>query len=103
QQVSDSANQVGDTSLPSTLLAVDGDLVFLTGGFGLYCIDWTRPVNELMVWHSPFSTPIRGRGFVTADSVYACTASGPERKPPVPVALHPIARPSGKVVQVYPP
>jgi outer membrane protein assembly factor BamB len=98
----------GDT--PTALLAVDRNEVIMTGGKVLYCIDWTQPPTDSMLWYKSFGTAIRGRGFVTADSVYVCTATGSDRKKDTDYGgLHRILRytstgkPSGRVVQSYPP
>ena len=109
QQVSDSP-QIGDTALPAALLAVDGNQAILSGGFSVYCVDWTRPAGDLLVWHCPFGTTVRGRGFVTADSVFVCTDISNDAnrlRPGNPIkghgALWRIDRASGKRTESYPP
>ncbi|HEY7119450.1 MAG TPA: PQQ-binding-like beta-propeller repeat protein, partial [Tepidisphaeraceae bacterium] len=101
QQVSASID-IGDNALPTTLLGVDGNQVFLTGGKSVYCIDWTKPADSQIVWHCGFSTAIRGRGAVTDASVFVCTESGNEKNTVGNGELWRIDRAKGKRKEGYP-
>jgi outer membrane protein assembly factor BamB len=93
--------QSGDGSLPTALIGVDGRQAFLTGGTSFYCIDWTRP-KGMIEYQCSFPSAIRGRGFVTTDSVFLCTESSTLRGAPSPGGLFRINRKNGKRVDRYP-
>jgi outer membrane protein assembly factor BamB len=110
--ISDFQKRPDDGVGPQALVAVDGDQVILTGGQCIYCIDWTKPADpqKSILWFSQFATNIKGRAFVTADSVFVCIESGVVAGKPVFGGLHRIERVSrktgmitGKVVEIYPP
>jgi outer membrane protein assembly factor BamB len=112
--MSDIQKRPDDAVGPQALIAVDGDQVIMTGGQCIYCIDWTKPADpqtqKSILWFSQFATYIKGRAFVTADSVFVCIESGVVAGKPVFGGLHRIERVSrktgkvsGKVVEIYPP
>jgi outer membrane protein assembly factor BamB len=91
-----------DFSNPDTLLAVIGDKVLFGDEYKLWLVDWTKYDHEtfgrkdlsVIQWRAEFRTsPIRGRAFVTTDTVYVPTK---ER-----LALYSIA--TGKRMVDYPP
>lgn len=92
----------GDTASPEALLAVDRNQLFLTGGTNVYCIDWTKPIDDCMIWHCPFASVIKGRGFVTADSVFVCNEPGGNDRKMGQGALWRIDRATGKRRESYP-
>lgn len=97
---------------PAALLAADGNELILTGGAFIYCIDWTafQPgKNNGLVWRNELvreipskgfqRTEIRGRGFVTNDSVFVCTEANLyriERRDPK------TGKTTGKLRELYP-
>lgn len=112
--ISDIQKRPDDAVGPEALIAVDGDQVIMTGGQCIYCIDWTKPANPQtqgsILWFSQFATNIKGRAFVTADSIFVCTESGVIAGKPTRGGLLRIERfnsktgkISGKVVESYPP
>ncbi len=87
---------------PDTLVGVNGNRMVLAGDYSVYCVDWTKydamnfnPKNsDAIVWPQkmPAKTPIRGRAFMTADSVFVPTR---ER-------LYRIDMATGKIADTYP-
>lgn len=91
----DRSNSTRDIT-PQGLLGVDGNQVVLSGGKRVYCLDWTKDwaknPEDAIEWISENPKNVRGRGFVTADSVFFCTESN----------LNRIDRKTGKIVDMYP-
>ncbi len=91
-----------------TLLGVTGDRVIVNSNTSVYCINWkdynpATPADAQLFWRTgPLVNPsvaealnrdtIRGRGFVTADSVFVTTQW----------RLHRISMRNGKTEQTYP-
>ncbi len=97
----------------SAILGVDGNLVFMTGSNLVYCIDWaafdkSKP-EQCVQWRTDFAkqmatrwdkTPVSGRGFVTADSVFVCTTTNLYR---IDRTINPkTGLPFGKLTDSYP-
>jgi outer membrane protein assembly factor BamB/TolA-binding protein len=95
---------MGDFEDAETLLGVLDDKLIVCGDRSVFCIDWphfdpAKPRNDNLLWKSEFvgrdqqtKDTIRGRGFVTADSVFICSQWG----------LHRIDMKSGRVSETYP-
>jgi outer membrane protein assembly factor BamB/TolA-binding protein len=93
---------LADVDDADTLVGVRGDTVIVTADTNTYAFDWTKydPANfgpraDPSYWRSPLPSknPIRGRGFVTADSVFI----------PTKERLFRIGLASGKIEDPYPP
>src|SRR5205085_2745862 len=91
-----------ESATPQALLAVDGNQMVLTGGKVVFCIDWTKPAQDDMVWYKDFATDVVGRGFVTSDTVFVCTIAGGDKKVIGYGSLYRIDRATGKVQGAYP-
>ena len=90
---------------PDTLVGVVGERLVVSGPKKLTCVDWSRcepgaPLDDYRLWAkefersgSPDDVTIRGRPFLTADSVYV----------PVQWKLFRIALRNGVAVSSYPP
>ncbi len=97
------ANDIADAD---TLIGVDGTSVFLSGSFSVVSIDWQRydaaafasGDRSSVQWvsnfpdHGDLASPIRGRSFLTGDSVFVPTLRGVYR----------IDRKTGRRVEQYP-
>jgi outer membrane protein assembly factor BamB len=91
-----------DNLPPAALLGVDNNQLILTGGNSVYCVDWTKAIKDCIVWHCPFATPIKGRGFVTATSVFVSNEPGASNGASGQGALWRIDRSTGKRKESYP-
>ncbi|MGB7160577.1 MAG: PQQ-binding-like beta-propeller repeat protein, partial [Tepidisphaeraceae bacterium] len=96
--------RTSDFESAKTLLAIVGERMLLCGDRSIFCIDWQQYDSKLpdresnLFWSSTFlrqnyaKDSIRGRGFVTTDSVFIPTAWNLQR----------LSLKSGRVEQTYP-
>jgi outer membrane protein assembly factor BamB len=77
-------NRFSEQSTPQALLAVDGSHLIICSEKAVYCIDWQAQVDggvrQAILWKSDFPSRIRGRPFVTSDSVFVSTETTPVGK-----------------------
>jgi outer membrane protein assembly factor BamB len=96
--------RTADFENAKTLLAVAGDRMVLCSDRSVFCLNWQgytpqTPRDANLFWYAPFqkqgykaNDTIRGRGFVTSDSVFVPTAW----------ALFRLSLKSGRIEQSYP-
>ncbi|HZZ42762.1 MAG TPA: PQQ-binding-like beta-propeller repeat protein [Tepidisphaeraceae bacterium] len=93
---------LGDVDNANTLIGVQGNKIIVSSDTRVFAFNWEAydpatfdPHSKVIYWTSTFSkTPIRGRGFLTADSVFIPTRD----------RLFRLSLPNnGKVTESYPP
>jgi outer membrane protein assembly factor BamB len=98
------ADLIADSDIaPDTLLSVRGDQVVVAGSTRVFCLNWQaydhntfdlKDINNpAVVWPRQLSSPIKGRGFVTADFLYL----------PTEERLLQINLKGGKIIEATPP